>query len=311
MMHTIIGAGGTIGNPLALELKKYTNQIRLVSRHPKAVAGDEALIAADVTDPAALRKAVAGSSIVYCVVGFEYTTAVWQKTWPSFMRSLTDACLAEGAKLVFFDNVYIYHPSEIPHMTESSRRAPASQKGKVREEVIRIIEAAAAKGLQYIIARSADFYGPDNGKSMLVETVLKNQAAGKKAQWLGKGDQPHNFTYTPDAAKAVALLAHTEDAWNQVWHLPTATDAPSGKDWAKLFATETGGKAQLLVLSPFFLKVLGVFIPLLREMPEMIYQYTQPYFFDSSKFMQRFPDFQITPVQVGIAETVRWYQNKK
>jgi nucleoside-diphosphate-sugar epimerase len=309
-MQTIIGAGGTIGNPLALELKQYTHDIRLVSRHPKPVAGNEILFPADVTDPVALRKAVAGSSIVYCVVGFEYTTAIWQKTWPSFMRSLTDACLAEGAKLVFFDNVYMYHPSEIPHMTESSKREPSSRKGKVREEVVQIIEEAGAKGLKYIIARSADFYGPDNGKSMLVETVLKNQLAGKKPQWMGRADQPHNFTYTPDAAKAVALLAHTDDAWNQVWHLPTATDVLTGFDWVKLFATETGGNPKPMVISPFFLKVLGLFIPLLREMPEMLYQYMQPYFFDSSKFMERFPEFNITPVKEGVAATVAWFKRE-
>ena len=34
-MQTIFGSGGAIGIPLAKELKKYTNQIRLVSRNPK------------------------------------------------------------------------------------------------------------------------------------------------------------------------------------------------------------------------------------------------------------------------------------
>ena len=34
-MQTILGSGGALGIPLAKELKKYTNQIRLVSRSPK------------------------------------------------------------------------------------------------------------------------------------------------------------------------------------------------------------------------------------------------------------------------------------
>ena len=32
--------------------------------------------------------------------------------------------------------------------------------------------------------------------------------------------------YTPDAARAVALLGNTPDAFNQVWHLPTDKNPP-------------------------------------------------------------------------------------
>ncbi len=35
MTQTILGAGGSIGIELAKELKKYTSDIRLVSRNPK------------------------------------------------------------------------------------------------------------------------------------------------------------------------------------------------------------------------------------------------------------------------------------
>ena len=35
-------------------------------------------------------------------------------------------------------------------------------------------------------------------------------------------------------------------------------------------------------------KIVGMFVPVLREMPEMMYQYDRDYFFDSSKFDKRF-----------------------
>ena len=36
------------------------------------------------------------------------------------------------------------------------------------------------------------------------------------------------------------------------------------------------------------LHVLGLFIPVMKELPEMLYQYTEDYFLDSSKFEDRF-----------------------
>ena len=55
--------------------------------------------------------------------------------------------------------------------------------------------------------------------------VLKNLREGKKAMWFVSSDIKHSFTYTPDAAKATALLGNTPDAYGQVWHLPT--ESPS------------------------------------------------------------------------------------
>lgn len=34
-MQTILGAGGDIGTPLAKELRRYTDKVRLVARNPK------------------------------------------------------------------------------------------------------------------------------------------------------------------------------------------------------------------------------------------------------------------------------------
>ena len=51
-MQTILGAGGAIGKELARELHTYTNDIRLVSRNPKAVNKSDQLMSADLTSTA-------------------------------------------------------------------------------------------------------------------------------------------------------------------------------------------------------------------------------------------------------------------
>ena len=50
MKQTILGSGGAIGIPLARELKKYTSEIRLVSRNPKKVNDTDELYPLDVND---------------------------------------------------------------------------------------------------------------------------------------------------------------------------------------------------------------------------------------------------------------------
>lgn len=303
-MQTILGANGTIGILLAKELAAYTPQIRLVSRNPKKVNATDELFPADLTDASQVEKAVEGSEVVYLLVGFDYKLKVWQHNWPRLMRATIDACIKHHAKLVFFDNVYMYDKNAIPHMTEESAINPPSKKGLVRKEIAEMLLNEVKSGkLTALIARSADFYGPDNEKSLLIELVYKNMKKGKKSNWFINVDKKHSFTYTPDAAKATALLGNTNNAYNQVWHLPTDKNTLTAKELIDLFAKEINADNRVTVLSKWLLKMMGWFVPVLKEMPEMIYQYDRDYFFDSSKFDKRF-NFKTTSYQEGVKKTV-------
>ena len=303
-MQTILGANGTIGSLLAKELKAYTNQIRLVSRNPKKVNESDELFPADLSDPASVDQAIAGSEIVYLLVGFEYKLKVWQQNWPKLMGAVIDACIKYNAKLVFFDNMYLYDKNAIGHMTEESAINPPSKKGLVRKEIAEMLMNEVLSGkLKALIARSADFYGPNNEKSFLVEVVYKNIKKGKTPNWFMDATKIHSFTYTPDAAKATAILGNTDDAYNQVWHLPTDPDPITGKKMIELFTSKMNAKNKVFTLPLWMLKVLGLFIPMMIEMPEMMYQYKNDYFFDSLKFDKRF-DFKATTYQEGVKNTV-------
>ncbi|MDZ7740804.1 MAG: NAD-dependent epimerase/dehydratase family protein [Bacteroidota bacterium] len=161
-MQTILGSGGAIGFELAKALKNYTGAIRLVSRNPKKVNPEDELFPADLTRQEDVSKAIAGSDIVYLVVGFEYKLKVWQKNWPELMRNVIHACKEHKSRLVFFDNVYMYKISSIPHMTEDAPIHPPSRKGAVRAEISQMIMREVESGkLEALIARAADFIGPE------------------------------------------------------------------------------------------------------------------------------------------------------
>jgi nucleoside-diphosphate-sugar epimerase len=289
MKQTILGAGGAIGIELAKSLAKYTTDLRLVSRNPRKINLGDELFPADLSQREEVFRAIAGSEVVYVTIGFAYNARVWAALWPPFMHNVVDACVQHDAKLVFFDNVYAIGKEHVQHITEASPISPCSKKGEVRAAVDRLVlEAIEKQKLKAIIARSPDFFSVVKANSILMTLVYDNLLKGKIAQWLCDAHKIHSFGYAPDLAAGTAILGNTPDAYDQIWNLPTDPEKITGAGWIKLFAREMHASDQYQILSNWLVKTLGLFIPIIKEIPEMNYQYDRDYFFDSSKFHKRF-----------------------
>ena len=194
------------------------------------------MFAADLADREQTIRAVAGSTVVHLLVGLKYDLGVWQELWPRIMANTIEACKRAEAKLIFFDNVYMYGKVAGP-MTENTPYAPCSKKGEIRAKIATaLMNEVQAGSLSAMIARSADFYGPDTQNGVPNVLVFEPFAKGAKASWLVNAAVPHSLTFIPDAARGVAMLADRESAWNQVWHLPTAPDPPTGKEFIAMAA---------------------------------------------------------------------------
>jgi len=303
-MQTILGAGGAIGVDVAKALTAYTTDIRLVSRHPKAINATDQLHPADLNDPDQVSRAVAGSEVCYLTVGYDYNTKLWQERWPVLIRNVVDACAKHKAKLVFFDNVYAIGGNNVQHITEASPISPSSKKGETRALVDRHILEAVEKGqISAIIARSPDFFGPIKDKSITMNLIYDNLIKGKSAQWFCNGNVPHSTGYTPDLCKGTAMLGNTPDAFNAIWNLPVDDQAPTGQEWTRLFAELLNTPSKCQVLPSWGIRVLGLFVPILKETYEMRYQYDRPYYFDSAKFRNYF-NYMPTTNQEAVRQTV-------
>ena len=301
-MQTILGSTGTIGNELAKALTQYTDKIRLVSRNPKKINEGDELVSADLLSAEETMKAVEGSEVVYLTVGLKYDIKVWQTQWIKIIRNVIEACKKNNSKFVFFDNIYVYGKVN-GWITEDSPIKPDSEKGKVRAELHKTIMNEVAQGnLKAIIARAADFYGPNTPLGFVNILVFENYKKGKKAQWQIDADKKHTFTYTPDAGKATAILGNTESAYNQVWHLPTDRNALTGKEFIELAAKAFGVKPEYTILKKWMLTMVGLFVKEIKENNEMLYQNNSDYLFDSSKFEKAF-NIKPTSYEEGIIET--------
>ncbi len=308
-MITILGAGGAIGNELVKLLTARKHPIRLVSRKPQSMPGTTETLGADLTDREQAIRAVAGSRVVHLLVGLKYDHVLWTDAWPKIMGNTVEACKRAGAKLIFFDNVYMYGKVN-GAMTEDTPFNPCSQKGETRAKIaMALINEWKAGALTGMIARSADFYGPDTRNGVANLLVFEAFAKGKRASWLVNDAVPHSYTYTPDAAASLIELAERETAWNQTWHVPTTANPPTGKEFVELVAKEFGRAPKYRVLSRPMLKVAGWFDPLVRESYEMLYQSDSAYVFDSSKYSREF-GFAGTGYAQGVRVTAESFRKK-
>jgi len=306
-MVTILGAGGAIGNELVKLLAATHEPFRLVGRNPKATPGATEILSADLTDRDQTVRAVAGSSVVHLLVGLKYDHKVWQDMWPRIMGNTIEACKRAGAKLIFLDNVYMYGKVSGP-MTEDTPFNPCSKKGEIRAHVATmLVDEWKSGSLAAMIARSADFYGPQVQNAVPNLLVFQPLSRNRKASWLVNDAVPHSFSYTPDVASSLMQLAGLSSAWNQTWHVPTAPNPLTGKERVAMAAKELGVVPRYRVLSRPMLKVAGWFDPLVAAYYEMLYQGDRPYLFDSSKFARQF-GFAGTPYADGIRNTAATFK---
>ncbi|HEX9512326.1 MAG TPA: NAD-dependent epimerase/dehydratase family protein [Puia sp.] len=306
--HTILGAGGVIADGLAKELILHELPVRLVSRHPAPRQG-ATILAANLTDPDQTLQAIQGSSVVYLCVGLKYDYTIWRQQWPRIIDNTIEACKRTGARLIFFDNVYMYG-KVAGAMTEETPYDPCSRKGDLRARIATQLMSEVRKGnITATIARAADFYGPGADRTsipnlLVFQRLIKNQ----QAQWLVNAMVRHSFTYTGDAAKALYLLASDENSWNQAWHLPTAPDPLTGSAFLSAAAEALGKASRYSILPKWMIRVGGLFDKTTSELYEMLYQYDSDYLFDSSKFEKAY-NFHPVSYGEGIKATANAYKN--
>jgi nucleoside-diphosphate-sugar epimerase len=296
-IHVVLGGNGVAGRETVRALLARGERTISVGRRPSSLANVRSAIA-DLRDARQVTRALVGADVAYLAAGVPYTSRAWAEQWPQIVGSAIDAATAHGTHLVFLDNVYAYGPVTAP-MTEQTPIAPSSKKGRVRAQLLGMLENAASRGLDVTIGRSADFYGPGASTSVFNTFALDRIAAGKRATWLFDADQPHSLTYTPDIGAALAVLGTAPEARGRTWHLPTAPPL-TGREYIRLAA---GPHARVGVMSAATIRMGALFNTPARETLEMAYQYTSPYLFDSHLFEEAFTCTP-TPVVQAIAQSL-------
>src|SRR5262245_58826285 len=143
-LQVVLGATGGVGQAIVQALAAQGARVRAVNRsgHPPVPASVE-VMAADLTSRESTRTACQGAAVVYHCAGSPYHR--WATYLPVMLDNVIDAVSATGATLVYSDNTYMYAPTAEP-LSEDSRQAPVTRKGKLRKRLAEAILAAHARG---------------------------------------------------------------------------------------------------------------------------------------------------------------------
>jgi nucleoside-diphosphate-sugar epimerase len=307
-MHVVLGASGPIGLGVLKELQNRGIACTGVARTKR-----EGWTQADLTNTEQTLKACEGATHLYLCAGLAYDITVWRRDWPRVMDNVIAAAEANSASVVFVDNIYMYGPPPLQQpITEDHPQEPSSQKGKVRKELAhRLLQAHNEGKISALIARAPDFYGPGATTSLLYPLIFANLFKGKPAMWLGNPRLNHSFGYIGDISRSMVVLALDTEAFGQVWHTPTSSQPVTARDIHAMTAHELGIKSRLMAIPHWMVRVMKLFVPIMREIEEMTYQSYSDYVFSSAKFEARYPSFKITPYEEGIKQVVAEFRAGK
>ncbi len=299
-LHTVLGATGGAGRAIAEELVRQGHRVRSVNRSGSPLPGAAEVVAADIETAEGAATAVLGSDVVYLAAQPPYDK--WEGRFPAMLRNVLAAVERHGAKLVMVDNLYMYGPGSSP-MTEDSPMRADDKKGKVRIEMVEILDAAIARGVRVTSGRASDYFGPDSGNSTVTALAIERALEGKAPRWMGRTDVAHSVAYLPDVARAYVTLGTDERADGHHWILPHIATVTGAK-----FLDAVTGAAGLPAsngrISKPLLMMAAPFHAISRESLGIYYQWDQPFVADSSRFESTFGPFDRTPLTEAVTVTL-------
>ncbi len=302
-MQTILGANGQIAEELTRELyRNFTKDIRLVSRNPKKIHDSDQLFPANLMDPLATENAVEGCDIAYLTVGLPMDSKLWEDQFPTMMQNVIEACKKHSAKLVFFDNTYMYAKTSAVQTEESPFEA-IGRKSTVRSKIAKMLLTEMEKGsIEAVICRAPEFYGPRKTQSITNTMVFENIQQNKKLKVPLTDNTRRTLIWTPDASRAMALIGNTPVAFNQTWHLPCDDARLTYKEMIELASKIYQQELSYSIVKMWQFKLGILFNKKLKELQELLPRYKYDNIFSSEKFKNRFPDFELTTYEKGITQ---------
>ncbi|HEY5874050.1 MAG TPA: NAD-dependent epimerase/dehydratase family protein [Ilumatobacteraceae bacterium] len=306
MSHHVVFGTGQIGTHVAGQLIESGADVVVVSRSGRAVPTGARALNGDLTDAEFAATAAKGAAVIYfCLNAPSYRS--WPEQFPPLQRAAMHAAFVTGARLVVLENLYSYGPTGGRTLTEDLPAHATSAKARTRIEMTdELLEAHHRGTLDVTIGRASDFFGPRVTQSALGDQVIRPALTGERAQVMGDPGKRHSYSYAPDVATGLIALGTAQAASGEIWHLPIA-ETLTTREFIDAIYTAAGHPTRLTAAGRTALAVVGLVKPELKELRHTLYQFTEDWVVDDTKFRTTFGDLS-TPLTTAIESTVHWYR---
>lgn len=306
----ILGFTGGIGRAAALALSNKGIPIRALVRdkqkaekYAKGLQNLE-IIVGDAGEETDVDKAMKGVDAVYYCVNVPYPQ--WEERAIKLFYTCMSSAIKHKVKLIFPGNVYVYGHAKYNPVNEKHPHAAHTKKGQIRMEMEEMMAIAKKdQGLDYTIVRMPDFYGPyviNTFSEKLYQQALK----GKSLQWVGNLDAQIELIFIEDGGAAMVMAALNSNSHGEVFNIP-GVSATTARQYLSEIVKQAGTRSKISTLnSNLIFELVGLFLPIIRELKEMLYLKREKLILDGTKFKNSIGPLPTTEYITGIKKTLDW-----
>ncbi len=308
----ILGATGSIGYAFAENLSSknipFTVLVRDTEKANKLFKNNPIIeiIKGDVQDLELLKKISANKKYIFHGINYPYNQ--WFGNMDSATQKVIEAASLNKAMIIFPGNVYNY--GNLSLIKEDSPQNPCTRKGALRVELEKMLSDAALSGkCQVLNVCLPDFWGP-NVLNEGVKPIFENALKGKSLPYIVTVDIPHQMVFTKDAAEIMVRLMQKGVEKPYEKYNYGGQIHPTIRGFLNQISRTANAPEKITVHPKWLFSVLGLFMPMMKEVKEMLYLFEGTVILDDTKVRKLFPDFKETPLNEAITETLNWFRNQ-
>nr|WP_188346895.1 NAD(P)H-binding protein [Phyllobacterium sp. 628] len=303
----VLGATGGIGGAVARNLLARGWHIKALTRDlakARNTASDFDWILGDALNAQDVSNAAQGTClIVHAVNPPRYQN--WEKLVLPMLDNTIAAAKQTAARVLLPGTVYNFGPDAFPVLDESSPQNPITRKGKLRVAMEQHLKDASAAGVNVLIVRAGDFFGPKAANNWFSQGLVTPGKPVSRISNPSRRGVGHQWAFLPDVAETMAQLVERADSLPSfaVYHMDGFWDS-DGMQMAEAIQRVVGRAVPVASFPWWIVPVAAPFNAFMHELKEMRYLWKQPLRMTNKRLLSVLPTEPRTPIDEAVRQTL-------
>lgn len=271
----ILGINGRIGQEAAKAFVAAKWRVIGMGRGNRAELDGVEFVEGDIAFPKQTVRAIADADVVFNAINLPYDK--WDKgRAEASLANVLQALEGSGKTLLFPGNIYNYAADQ--HMiTPDTPQHPEKDKGEIRKRMEGMLaQASNDDNIQVIILRLADFFAP-GAEGTVFDLMMMSRLKSGILQYPGELSTGHSWAYLPDVGRALVKIAEARKSLPRFENLHYQGHFASGHQMIGAIQDVLPKPAKVKKVPMDLLKVIGWFVPIVREVVIMSYLWDEPH----------------------------------